>query len=321
MRGLMFARVILAAAFALTLPVLAQDYPGRPIKIIIPNPPGGASSILARVLGDKLKDRFGQPVIIENRSGAGANIGAEAVYRAAPDGYTLLFTTPGPLAINKMLYASLAYDPNAFVSISVVVISPTVLIASVKLPVESLQELIAYGKAHPGRLSYGSPGSGSTGHLTAEMLKSLAGLDIVHVPYKGIVPARTDLLAGQVDIMFSEVGGALPLIQAGKVRALAVGSEKRDASLPDVPTLSEVLPGFVSSPWFGLVAPPGTPAAIASQLSAAIAETLKQPDVLQRVQSLSLEPVGSTPAQMDEFLKKEREFWGKAIRVSGARVD
>jgi tripartite-type tricarboxylate transporter receptor subunit TctC len=321
MRNLMFARVILAAVLGLAFPVLAQDYPSRPIRIIVPNPPGGASSILGRVLGDKLKDRFGQPVIIENRSGAGANIGAEAVYRAAPDGYTLLFTTPGPLAINKMLYAKLAYDPDAFVPISVVAMSPTVLIAGANVPAETLQQLIAYARANPGRLSYASPGSGSTGHLTAEMLKSMAGVDIVHVPYKGIVPARTDLLAGQVDIMFSEVGGALPLIQAGKVRALAIGSEKRDASLPEVPTLSEVLPGFVSAPWFGLVAPPATPTAIASQLSAAIAEALKQPDVLQRVQSLSLEAVGSTPAQMDQFLKKEREFWGTAIRVSGARVD
>ena len=310
---------------ALALPAAAQDaanFPVRPMRIVVPYPAGGTADILPRVVGEKLSTRWHQPVVVENRAGAGGNIGAEAVAKALPDGYTLLATPPAPLTINLNLYSKLAFNPSAFVPVTVLAIVPNVLLVNPKVPANTVQELIAYARANPDKLNYASQGSGSTSHLTAEMFKAMAGVRITHVPYKGTSPALTDLLGGQVDMMFDNLGVSLQQIRSGKLKVLAVGSDRRVAALPGVPTVAESgLPGFVGVTWFGVVAPPKTPAEIAAKISAAIAETLKNPDVQRRLQDLSAEAVGNTPAQMAIFMKDDAERWRKVIQAASVKVD
>ena len=317
----MLNRTLFAVALALSLAAHAQEYPSRPVKVVVPFPAGGASDVLARIVAEKLQVKWGQPFLVENRSGAAGNIGAESVFRAEPDGYTLLSAPPPPLVINKRLYAKLAYDSDAFVPVTLIAVVPNVLMVHPKVGVNSVQELIAFAKANPDRLNYASQGSGGTAHLTAEMLKSMAGIKIVHVPYKGTAPALTDLLAGQVQMMFENLASSLPHIRAGKVKALAVGGEKRSPFLPDVPAMSEVLPGFVSVTWFGVVAPPRTPPDISSRLSGAIAEVLRLPDVAKKLAEMSAEPGGITPAEMGAFMRREADLWGGVIRFAGVKVD
>ena len=317
----MLNRTLFAVALALSLAAHAQEYPSRPVKVVVPFPAGGASDVLARIVAEKLQAKWGQPFLVENRSGAAGNIGAESVFRAEPDGYTLLSAPPPPLVINKRLYAKLAYDSDAFVPVTLIAVVPNVLMVHPKVGVNSVQELIAFAKANPDRLNYASQGSGGTAHLTAEMLKSMAGIKIVHVPYKGTAPALTDLLAGQVQMMFENLASSLPHIRAGKVKALAVGGEKRSPFLPDVPAMSEVLPGFVSVTWFGVVAPPRTPPDISSRLSGAIAEVLRLPDVAKKLAEMSAEPGGITPAEMGAFMRREADLWGGVIRFAGVKVD
>src|SRR5918911_3772194 len=248
------------AAGALSFAALAQEWPAKPVRIIVPFPPGGSADLMPRAVAEKLSERWGQPVVVENRPGAAGNIGADAVYRAEPDGYTLLSSPPPPLVINKLLYPKLSYDPDEFVPITVIGAIPNVLLVHPKLPANSVQELIAYAKANPGKLNYASQGSGTTSHLTAELFKSMAGgLDILHVPYKGTAPALVALVGGQVHMMFDNLGVSLALVRSGKLRALAVASEARIAALKEIPTISETLPGFLSLAWFGVVAPPKTP--------------------------------------------------------------
>lgn len=316
-------RILFAAALALALvlPVHAQDYPGNPIKIVVPSAPGATTDALARIIADQLQKKWGQPVIVDNRAGAAGNIGAEYAIKANPDGYTLLFSYPAPLVVNKSLYANLSHDPDAFVPVSLVGTAPLVLAVHPKLPANSVQELIAFAKANPNRLNYASQGKGTTGHLAAELFNSMAGVKIVHVPYKSSAPAQTDLLSGQVDMMLVELSSVLQYISAGKLRALAVGSEKRNPFLPDVPAMSEVLPGFVALTWFGMVAPPRTPSAIVNKLSAAIVETIRQPDVAKRLHGLTLNAIGSTPEEMALFMRQERERWANVIRFAGVKMD
>jgi tripartite-type tricarboxylate transporter receptor subunit TctC len=314
--------MLLAAALAFSAVSAAQDYPAKPIRVTVPYPPGGGmADRLARLVAEKFQGKWGQPVIVENRAGAAANIGAEHVAKASPDGYTLLYMELGPLVFNKSLFAKLAYDPDAFVPVSVMVTSHNVLIVHPKVPAESLEQLIAYARANPDRLNYASNGSGGAPHLSAELFRSLAGVKIVHVPYKGVPPALTDLLGGQVNMMFVGLGTVLQHIRAGKVRVLGVGSEKRQAMLPDVPAIAELLPGFVSGGSFGMVAPPKTPSAIANKLSAAIAELLKEPQVAKQLGDLNLDVIGGTPADMGQFLARERERWGKLIRAIGVTLE
>ena len=307
------------------LPALAQDavnFPARPIRIVVPYPAGGTADILPRVVGEKLAARWNQPVVVENRAGGGGNIGAEAVAKAEPDGYTLLSTPPAPLTINLNLYSKLSFDPTAFVPVTVLAIVPNVLLVNPKVPANTVRDLIAYARANPDKLNYASQGSGSTSHLTAEMFKAMAGVRLTHVPYKGTSPALTDLLGGQVDMMFDNLGVSLQHVRSGKLKVLAVGSDRRVAALPGVPTVAESgLPGFVGVAWFGVVAPPKTPADIAAKISAAIAETLKHPDVQRRLQELSAEAVGNTPAQMAIFMKDDAERWRKVIQAAGVKVD
>ena len=323
-------RVVLAFAVAtaglLIHPAAtAQDasaYPAKPIRIIVPFPAGGTADILPRVLAEKLSARLGQAVLIENRAGAAGNIGAEAVFKAEPDGYTLLSAPPPPFVINQSLYAKLAFDASQFVPVTVIANVPNVLLVHPKVAANTLQEFIATLRANPDKLNYASQGSGTTSHLTAEMFKSMAGLRITHVPYKGTAPALTDLLGGQVEMMFDNLGVSAQHVRSGKLKALAVSSSKRAASLPAVPMVIEAgLPGFISVAWFGVAAPPKTPPEIAAKLSAAIAEALKHPDVVKRLQDLSAEPVGSTPAEMAAFMKEEIERWRRVIQSAGVKVD
>ena len=259
---------------------------------------------------------------MENRAGSAGNIGAEATFRAAPDGYTILFSAHPALVVNKSLYAKLTYDPDAFEPIGVLVKIPVVLVVRAGVAANSVQQLIALAKANPDRLNYASSGSGGTPHLAAEWLKTMVGVRIVHVPYKSNTNAVTDLLAGRVDMMFLNLDAVLPHIRTGKLRALAMAGDKRDALLPGTPTMSEVLPGFVLAAWWGAVAPPKTPTAIANKVSTAIAEVLKQPDMTKRLFELgNIEAVGGTPAEMAVFMKHERERWAELVRVSGAKEE
>jgi tripartite-type tricarboxylate transporter receptor subunit TctC len=318
-----FPLAALAVSLLMAATAGAQEagYPAKPIRFVVPVPPGGGTDALARIVGEALHARWGQPVVIENRGGAGGNIGAEAVYKADPDGYTILFTAGGTLTNNKALYGRLNYDPDAFVPVALVAANYSVLVVHPRIPATSVQQFIAYAKANPEKLDYASPGSGTGSHLTGEMFKAMAGVKIAHIPYKGTAPAMGDLVGGQVGSMFAELGSILPHIRAGKVRALGVTSDKRIAVLPDTPAIAEVLPGFLATPWNGAVAPPKTPAAIATKLSAGIAEILRQPDVAKRLADRSFEAMGSTPEQMTVFLKQETERWDKVIRTIGLKAD
>ena len=314
-------RLLLAALLASAPAVQAQDYPAKPIKIVVPYPAGGSADLLPRIFAEKLYAKWGQAVLVENRPGAGGNIGAEFVYKADPDGYTLFASAPGPLVVNQNLYRSLAFDPAKFVPVSIMAAIPNVLLVNPKVPARTIEEFIAYARANPDKLNYGSQGSGSTSHLTAELFKSTAGLKITHVPYKGSAPAMAALLAGEIDLMFDNLGVTLAQVKAGKLRVLAVGSERRVASLPAAPAMSEILSGFISVAWFGIVAPPQTPAPIAEKLSSAVAEAIRQPDVLGRLAALSAEPVGDTPAEMAAFMKLEEQRWKRVIESARVKAD
>lgn len=301
--------------------VAAQDYPSRSIKIVVPFPAGGTADLLPRLIGEKLAAKWGQPIVIENRPGAGGNIGAELVAKAEPDGYTLLSTPPPPLAMNQSLYPKLAFDPSQFVPVTVIAAVPSVLLVHPRVPATTLAEFITHVRTNPGKLNYASQGNGTTSHLTAELLKSTAGLQITHVPYKGTAPALTDLLAGQVDLAFDNLGVTLQHVKSGRLRALAVGSERRVAALPDVPTMTETYPGFLSSAWFAIVAPPKTAPEIAAKLHSAIAEAIKLPDVAKRLAEIVAEPVAGTPVQTAAFMKEEVERWRKVIQTAGVKLD
>ena len=300
----------------------ASAWPSKPVRIIVPFPAGGTADLMPRFISERLAAKWGQAFVVENRAGAAGNIGAEAVYKADPDGYTLLSAPPPPLVINQSLYAKLAYDATQFVTVSVMGEVPNVFLIHPKVGVNTVREAIAYLKANPGKLNYASQGSGTTSHLTTEMFKTMAGgLDIIHVPYKGTAPALADLLGGQVEIMFDNLGVSLQHVRTGKIKALAVASAKRISALPDVPTMAEALPGFESVAWFGVVAPPKTPPAIAEKLSAAIAEALKTPEMKKRLVELSAEPVGNTPTEMAAYMRQDAERWRNVIRTANVKAE
>jgi tripartite-type tricarboxylate transporter receptor subunit TctC len=306
----------------LSFAVRGQDWPVKTVRIIVPFPAGGSADLLPRVLGEKLAQQWGQPVIVDNRPGAAGNIGATAVFQAEPDGYTLLSAPPPPLVINRLLYPKLAYDSTQFVPMTVIAAIPNVLLVHPKVGVNSVAELIALAKRNPGKLNYASQGSGATSHLTTELFKSMAGgLQITHVPYKGTAPALADLLAGQVDMMVDNLGVSLPHVKSGKLKALAVASRNRFTGLPDVPALSETLPGFESVAWFAIVGPPRTPSAVAEKVAAGVAQALKTPDVLKRLNDLSAEPMGLGPAETAAFMRQESERWGAVIRSAGVKLE
>ena len=321
-------RVALAWPWCLCWPgaaqAQAQAYPARALRIIVPFPAGGTADLLPRIVGEKLSARWGQPIVIDNRAGAAGNIGAEMVYKAEPDGYTLLSAPPPPLVINPSLYPKLAFDPTRFVPVSVMAAVPNVLLVNPKVAVNSVRELIAWAKARPEsqRVLYSSQGNGTTSHLTTEMFRTAAGdLSLTHVPYKGTAPALAALLAGEVQLMFDNLGVSLPHVRAGRLKALAVCGEQRVATLPNVPAMVESYPGFVAVAWFGVVAPPRTPQALADKVSGAIADALRQNDVAKRLAELSAEPVGNTPAQMAAFMKADAARWRAVVHAANVKID
>ena len=315
MRRRMAAVALALLTVALAAPAAAQTYPSRTIRIVVPLPPGSNGDLMPRILAQHLSAKLGQPVVIENRSGAAQNLGAEYVSRAEPDGYTLLATPQGPLVISPSFVPNLAFDPSRFVPITIMAKLPYILVVHPKVPVATFAEFIAYAKAHPGRLNYGTPGLGSSSHLTGEMLKLAAGIEMTHVPYAGLAPAITDLLAGHTDVMTANLDSVLAQV-GGKLKGLAVTGEKRAPELPGLPAIAETYPEVVSTSWFAVVAPPKTPAEIAGLLSRRFAEILREPEIEKKWREMTLTPVGGTPDEVGAFLKAETERWRQVI-VSG----
>ncbi|AOZ09208.1 Bug family tripartite tricarboxylate transporter substrate binding protein [Cupriavidus malaysiensis] len=319
------APALLAALVLATLAgtgARAETFPDKPLRLVVPFTPGGTTDILARVVGQKLGDALGQPVVIDNRPGAGGNIGAEVVAKAAPDGYTLLMGTLGTQVTNQFLYARMPYDSaRDFAPVTLVANSPNVLMTNATLPVGSVADVIALARREPGKINYASTSTGGSPHLSGELLDRMAGITMQHVPYKGAAPAMTDLLAGQVNLMFDNLPSALAQIQAGKVRALAVTGKQRSAVLPKVPTFAESgLPGYEVNSWFGLLAPAGTPAERVGKLQQAVAKVLALPEVRQRIQQLGAEPGGDSPAAFAAILRADTAKWSAVIRQAGITV-
>ncbi len=304
--------------------VAAQgSYPSKPIRFIAPFPPGGSSDVLSRILAQKLGESLGQPVTVENRPGAGANIGHEIAAKSAPDGYTLLMSNSSSLTANVHLYKRLGFDPaNDFAPVSMVATAAQVLVVHPRVPAKNVAELVALAKAQPGKLNYGSGGIGITSHISAEMFKTATGVDIVHVPYKGTVQAVTDLVAGHVDMVFADMVPAMPQIRAGKLRPLAVTSEKRSPVLPDVPTMIEAgVPGYDSSVWWAILAPRGTPPEIIDRINAALAKIMKSPDVQDKFTNLGISTAYSSPQAVTDRAARETPRMGQVLKAAGVEPE
>src|SRR5689334_14597915 len=318
-------RATLAICASMMLPGLTatENYPSHSVKIVVPFPAGGSNDIIARILAQKLSERTGQQFFVENRGGAGGNIGAEAVAKASADGYTLLLTAPPPLTTNIALYKNLSFDPaRDFAPVALLATVPIVLMVHPSLPVKNVQELVALAKAKPGTLNFGSSGIGSTNHLAGELLKRMTDIDIVHVPYKGAAPAMNDLIAGHIPILFDNMPAVLPQVQGGSVRAIAVAGATRASALPDVPTVAEQgVTGFEAFSWFGLVAPAKTPAPVLATLQAEVETILKMPDVEKRFAELGAQPGALSGAAFGRFLAEDTAKWTKIIQASGATAD
>ncbi len=302
---------------------LSQDYPSRPIRIIVPFPAGGTADLLARQIGQTMSEALQQQVVIENRAGAGGNIGADLAARSKPDGYTLLMGTVSTHAINPNLYPNMPYDAEkGFAPILLVATLPNLLVVHPSVPAKDVGELIALAKAKPGELAFASAGNGTTQHLSGELFKKLARVDMIHIPYKGSAPAVTDLVSGQVQVMFDNIPVSLPQVRAGKLRALAVTGLKRSPVLPDIPTISEAaIPGYNITSWFGLYAPAGTPPQIVARLNKEANRTLADKEFRQRLMDQGIEPAGGTSAHFAAFAHAESAKWSKIVKESGARID
>jgi len=315
-----FAALLCAALLA--LPAAAQTYPSRAVRVVVPFPAGGTADAVPRLVAEWLSRKWGQGVVIENKSGAAGNIGAEAVYHAAPDGYTLLSAPPPPLVINQNLYPKLGFDPAQFVPISIMASVPAALVVNPnKISAKTLAELIAYAKANPGKITAATQGNGTTSHLNTELFQMKAQVKFVQVPYRGSAPALLGLSAGDVDVMFDNLSSALPLVQGGKLKLIAVATDKRLAALPDVPTVAETLPGFAATAWFAMVAPPKTPMPIVEKISADIAEVLKDPEIRKRLADMTAEPIGGTPAEAAKFMRGEVDLWKKVITSANVKLE
>jgi tripartite-type tricarboxylate transporter receptor subunit TctC len=319
---LLFLSCLLGGIHAAAWAQSAAAFPERAVRIIVNFPAGGTADVLPRIIAQKLSDKWGQPVVVENRPGAGGNIGAEFVAKAAPDGYTLLATPPGPLAINQNLYSSLAFVPERFTPVTILAAVPNVLAVKSTLPVASTKEFIAYARQGQGRATVATQGNGTTSHLTAAMFATQSEVQFVFVPYKGTAPALTDLMGGQIDAFFDNIGSMHNLHKSGRAKILAVASSKRSPLLPNVPSIAEAgLPGFDSSTWFAVAAPPGTPAEIAQKINSAIVEALKLPDVQQKFIALGAEVVGNSSKDMAQFVANERTRWKKVIDTANVKQE
>lgn len=319
------ARLLAAALLAAAVPgALAQSWPAKPVRIVVPYPPGGPVDVSARLLAPKLQEALGQPFIVENKPGAGGNIGADFVAKSAPDGYTLGMGAIATHAINPALMPNVPYDPiRDFRHLALVVQVPNVLVVNNELPVKSVAELVAYAKARPGKLDFASGSTGSTGHLAGELFKQMTGTYMVHIPYKGAPAAVADLLAGRVHLMFDNLSSALPNVKSGKVRALAVTTLTRSAALPDLPTLDESgLKGFDMTTWWGLMGPAGMSPEVVQRLSAAILKAMDAPDVKTRLRAMGMEGTSvRTPEQFTAFVDTERKLYARLVKQSGAKPD
>src|SRR2546421_779554 len=319
-----FARALVVALLVVAAPVaLGQAaYPTRPARLVVPFPAGGTTDLLARAAAQKLSEAWGQQVIVDNRPGAGGNIGAELVAKSAPDGYTLLMGTVGTHAINASLYAKMPYDHvKDFTPVILVAGVPNVLVVNPQLPVNTVPELIAYAKANPGKLNFASSGSGTSIHLSGELFKTMTGVQMTHVPYKGSAPALTDLIGGQVQLMFDNLPSSLTFIKAGKLRALGVTSAMRAAALPDTPTVADFVPGFEASSWFGLLAPAGTPREIVVKINGEVAKWLASPDAKEKLAAQGANVASGTPEDFAKHIQAETAKWAKVVKESGAKVD
>ena len=314
-------KAFIAASWLALAASASAAYPDRPIKLVVPYTPGGVTDALARYVAKGLADRVGQPVVVENRGGGGANIGADVVAKSPADGYTLLMGSAATHAINSSLYKKLSYDHiKDFAPITQVAQVPNILVVHPSVPANNVRELIDYAKKNPGKLNFGSSGAGGTIHLSGELFKTMAGVDMVHVPYKGSAPAVSDLLGGQVQVMFDS--SVVPHVKSGKLKALAVTSANRSSALPDVPTMAEAgLPGYESTAWFGILAPVGTPEPILSKLHVELTAVLKDPATQQWMKAQGFDAIGDTPAQFAAYIRKETDKWSKVVKASGATAD
>ncbi|HZR68232.1 MAG TPA: tripartite tricarboxylate transporter substrate binding protein [Burkholderiales bacterium] len=300
----------------------AGAYPGKPIRLILPFPPGGGTDILGRLMAERLAPRLGQPVVVENRGGAGGNVGAEAAARSAPDGYTIVLVAPS-LAISPSLYKKLAYDPvKDFAPVSLVATVPNVMVTNPSIPAKTLSEFIALAKSKPGAMNFGSGGNGTSNHLAGELFNIVAGVRLVHVPYKGVNLAMNDVMSGDVQLVIIGIPAAAPHIKAGKLRALAVIDAKRAAALPDVPTAAEAgLKDFEVTTWYGVLAPAGTPHPIVTRLNAEIVAVMHSNEMKERLATMATEPVTSTPEEFGDLIRREMAKWAKVVRAAGLKAD
>ena len=311
-----------AAALLVCATALAQGFPTRSIRVVVPFPPGGGTDVVARAVAPAMSEILGQPIIVENRAGAGGNIGTEAVARSAPDGYTLLVASAAT-AINNTLAKNLSWEVSKdFAPIVLLVINQSLLVAHPSVPASNVKELVALAKSKPGQVSYGSYGNGSSAHLVGELFKMMAGVDLLHVPYKGAAPAVNDLLGGQVNLVFADVAAVLPHVKSGRLKPLGIGSTRRFDGLPDVPTISEAgVPGFEGGGFLGLVAPAGTPSAVIAALNAAAVKSLAVPQVRERLVALATVPMGGSPEQFGQHLRTEVDKWARVIRAGNIKAD
>ena len=298
-------------------------YPSKPIRLVLPYPPGGGSDTIARPLAQRLSGELGQQVVVDNRGGAGGNIGMEYVARTAPDGYTIIMALTAQLAVNVSLYKKLPYDPvRDYAPITLLATGPYLLVVHPSLPATSVKELVALARARPGEITYASSGNGSGGHLAAELLKTMTGTKMLHIPYKGGGPALVDVLAGHVQVLFATYISSRGHLQAGRLRVLGVSTAKRPAAIPDMPTIAEAgVPGYDSGVWYGMLAPAGTPRDIIEKLNREIVRVLKQPDFHKLLVDQAIDPIGGTPEQLGDFIRSEIAKWAKVVKDSGARLD
>ena len=313
---------LLVATLSAAPTALAQAYPSRPINLVVPYAPGGATDLLGRAVAQKLGEALGQSVIVVNRGGAGGNVGAESVAKATPDGYNLLVGTIGTHAINSSIYASMPFDPvKDFAPVSLMLTNQLVLLVNPAIPARNVAELVAHSKTRGARLFFGSAGTGSSHHLAGELLKARSGLEMTHVPYKGSGPALIDLVSGTIQVMFSDIAGALPHIRTGRILPLAVGGTRRSALMSDLPTIAEAagLPGFDVSAWMGVFAPAGTPPAVVAQLNGALQKLLAAPDIRERFAGLGAEPLASTPEEFSAHIRSEMTKWSQLVKAAGIK--
>ncbi len=320
----LFLLLVTAAVLDVAAPgaSAAQTYPAKPIRLISPYAPGGGTDILARLIGQKLAENLGQSVIVDNRPGAGGIIGTEIVAKSPADGYTIMLASPSPIVVAPHLHRKLAYNPlKDLAPITLISIVPAVLVVHPSLPAKSVRELIALASSKPGQLTFSSSGNGGTGHLAGEMLKMMSGIDMVHVPYKGTGPATTAVLSGEVSLSFGNIISLLPHVKANRLHAVAVTTPKRSPVLPDTPAVAETLAGYSAGPWYGVLAPVGTPHDIIAKLNQEIVKILRSPEVKQNLSSEGADPVGSTPGEFAAHLSAETERWGKVVRQARMKID